>query len=113
MILIRVTNTRKLFLYLSMALNVFALCCKEQTCSKAWQTTRDYIACVMSDSKNGHARAYASITSTGNHTCFGLEETIQRERHGEESHNLIFRVRNALYIAPTEEFYNQAHFPAS
>lgn len=76
-------------------------------------STCDYIAWVMSDSKSRHARAYASITSTGNRTCFGLEETIQLERHGEESHNLIFRVRNALYIAPTEEFYNQAHFPAS
>lgn len=73
----------------------------------------DYIEWVISDSKSELARAYASITSTGNHTCFGLEETIQMERHGEEFHNLIFRVRNALYIAPTEEFYNQAHFPAS
>lgn len=74
-------------------------------------STCDYIACVMSD--YGHATAYASITTTKNHTCFGLEGTIQRERHGEESHNLIFRVRNALYIAPTEEFYNRAQFPAS
>jgi len=66
----------------------------------------------MCNVRLGHAAAYVPITTTGNHTCFGLEETTQRERHGEESRNLIFCVRNAHYISPTEDFYNQAYFTA-